>query len=513
MRLFSQYRLFVLVAIGLVYYVSSSQTILGQRDAILFEIAHLAYIVAALGFIYLQRIDRPSATARLYLQHYLDISFICLMMYASGGVQSGLGILLIITIALLSQLNTMRNAFYFAALACVLLLLEELVAKLLLGAAAADFERTAFLGSMLFLVAWLLTVPLRKLSARQIPEQTNDRAALDVKEIANLNEEIICELDSGVIVIDAHNHVQLINDTAREMLACEFVPLPIHIGRVCPSLYDHIKNNKQKETATQPLVVEPTGIALLPRYISLSSGGILVRLDDHAQIRKQFQQLKLASLGRLSASIAHEIRNPLGAISHAVQLLQESDHINEQDKELLNIAHKHTHRIDRIIEDVLQLSNKKQVHHDELDLSHFVQDFCIRFAAENQLNETQISTQAEPCVLALFDPDHLDQVLWNLCTNARLHNNFANINIKITCWQAQSGLAILDIVDDGIGIPDLDREQLFEPFYSTHHHGSGLGLYIIREICELNKANIECVEHSNGAHFRISLGSQSQMAA
>ena len=513
MRLFSQYRLFLLAALGVVYYFSGSQTILGQRDAILFEVSHLAYGVASLGFIYLQRIDRPSAVSRLYLQHYLDISFICLMMYACGGVQSGLGILLIITIALLSQLNSVRNAMFFTALACVLLLLEELIAKLLLGPAAADFERTAFLGAMLFLVAWLLTVPLRKLSARQIPEHTRDRAALDVKQIANLNEEIIRELDSGVLVIDSHNQVQLINDTAREMLGCEFVPLPIHIGRVCAGLFDHLIDSKHGGGNSQPLIVDTTGIAILPYYIGLSSGGMLVRLDDQAQLRHQFQQLKMASLGRLSASIAHEIRNPLGAISHAVQLLQESEHLSKQDSELLAIAYKHTHRIDRIVEDVLQLSNRKQIRNQAIDLGHMITDFTQRFAAENGLNETQISAKIEASIIALFDPDHLDQILWNLCTNARLHNADQNVNIVVSCKLSPAGSAILDVIDNGVGIPESNRDELFEPFYSTHHQGSGLGLYIIRELCDLNKAHIECVKSHEGAHFRITLDNEARMAA
>lgn len=513
MRLFSQYRLFLLSAIAALYYLSDTQSILGQRDATLFEIAHLGYLVAALGFIYLQRIDRPSASARLYLQNYLDITFICLMMYACGGVQSGFGILLVITIALFSQLNTTRYALFFAALACVLVLFEELVAKLLLGSTAADFERTAFLGSMLLLVAWLLTVPLRRLGARQIPAPTNDRAALDVKQIANLNEEIIHELDSGVVVIDDQNYVQLINDTARELLACEFAPLPIGVGRLSPSLLQNLTYAKRGSTSAAPFTVETTGLSLLPRYISLSSGGMLVRLDDHAHIRKQYQQLKLASLGRLSASIAHEIRNPLGAISHAVQLLQESNSLNAQDAELLTIAYQHTNRIDRIIEDVLQLSNRKNVKNEAIDLGQVITDFCKRFIAENQLDESQLQHTIEPNIVALFDPDHLDQVLWNLCTNSRLHNDHQTIQINIACWQSQQGAAVIDIIDNGVGIADLDREQLFEPFYSTHHNGSGLGLYIIRELCDLNKAHIECLERSGGAHFCITLSTAQRMAA
>ena len=513
MRLFSQYRLFLLTALAVVYYLSSTQSILGQRDAMLFEVAHLGYAVAALGFIYLQKRGWPSITTRQYLQNYLDIAFLCVMMYACGGVQSGFGILLIITIALLSQLNTARYALFFAALACVLVLMEELLAKLLLGSAAADFERTAFLGSMLLLVAWLLCVPLRKLSAKQLPAATAERAALNVKQIAILNEEIIRELDSGVLVLDSGHQVQLINDTARDLLACEFTPLPVHIGRLSTTLLESINAAKRGDTDAQAITVESTGLALLPRYIALSSGGMLIKLDDHAQIRKQYQQLKLASLGRLSASIAHEIRNPLGAISHAVQLLQESESIAGDDQELLAIARTHTHRINRIVEDVLQLSNRKQVSNEAIDLSHVVSDFRSRFITENRLDDTDLTVATEPNVIAIFDPDHLDQVLWNLCTNSRLHNNHRNIKITISCWQSQQGTAVLDIVDDGIGIPDLNREQLFEPFYSTHHNGSGLGLYIIRELCDLNKASIECIPRSEGAHFQITLNSAQQLAA
>lgn len=513
MRVFSQYRLFLLLTLAAVYYFSTSQTILGQRDATLFEVAHLGYFVAALGFIYLQRIDRPSARTRLYLQNYLDIVFICIMMYACGGVQSGFGILLIITVALLSQLNTTLYALFFAALACVLVLLEELFAKLLIGEAAVDFQRTAFLCSMLLLVAWLLTVPLRKISARQIPEATNDRAALDVEQIAMLNDEIVRELDSGVLVIDADGQVQLINDTAREFLQCEFAALPIQVNQLCPELQLSLIDAKRRSAGTQPFTIDATGTVILPRYIPLSAGGMLVKLDDHALIRKQYQQLKLASLGRLSASIAHEIRNPLGAISHAVQLLQESDALADQDRELLSIAIRHTKRIDRIVEDVLQLSNRKQEHFESIDIGSIVSDFCARFKTENQISDQELSVVSEPNVIAMFDPEHLDQVLWNLCTNARRHNKEQTIKIEISCWQAQAGTAVLDVIDNGVGIPDLQREQLFEPFYSTHHDGSGLGLYIIRELCDLNKAHIECVAREHGAHFRITLSSAQQMAA
>ncbi len=514
MRLFSQYRLFLLTALATVYYLSSSQTILGQRDALLFEVAHLGYLVAALAFIYLQRKGWPSVQTRSYLQNYLDIVFICLLMYASGGVQSGFGALLVITVALLSQLNTVRYSLFFAALASVIVLLEELLAQVVLGAYAANFERTALLGAMLLIVAWISTVPLRNQLMRQIPASSPDRAKLDVKQIAMLNEEIIRELDSGVLVIDSAYRVQLMNDTARAMLSCEFSPLPIHVGRLNEPLFESMQSAKRGNSlSATPFAVAGTGESLLPRYIPLSSGGMLIKLDDHAHIKKQFQQLKLASLGRLSASIAHEIRNPLGAIAHAVQLLQESEELSNQDAKLLNIAYRHTNRIDRIVEDVLQLSHSKRVNSESLDLVQQLHTFTQRFIEEHDLSSDSLSCITEPNLHVMFDAEHLDQILWNLCTNARLHNAEKEIKISISAWKSQQGLTVMDITDNGNGIPDIHREQLFEPFYSTHHDGSGLGLYIIRELCDMNKARIECLERQDGAHFRITLSSAQQMAA
>ena len=512
--LFNQYRMFLLAAFAALYYLSDTQRTLGQRNAELFEIAHLTYVVFGLGCIYCHRLQRPALETQFYLQSYLDIVALGLLMYASGGVQSGLGALLLIHIALLSQLTSLRHALLFAAIATTVVLSEELFAQFLFGPWAADFERTAMLGALLFLVSWLLSVPLPRLLQREKRSRISKQPSADVKQLATLNDEIIRELDSGVLVVDSGNQVQLINDTARALLSAEFTPLPIHMNRLSDVLFSSMQQSKQQPASgTQAITITATGQDVLPQFISLSSGGMLVKLDDHTHLRKQFQQLKMASLGRLSASIAHEIRNPLGAISHAVQLLQESDTLNAQDGELLAIARKHTLRINRIVEDVLQLSNGQQVRTQPLNLAEQLNQFCSRFSDENGLTESRLHCVAEPDTYALFDPEHLDQVLWNLCTNAFLHNEGSNISITISCWQANKGIVIIDLTDDGQGIADIDREHLFEPFFSTHHEGSGLGLFIIRELCELNKAQIECVDRAKGAHFRLTLSSTQAMAA
>lgn len=497
-----------------IYYLVGDQEALGRRAPSTFEATLFTYCTSIMVSIYLERRRWPNALTQFYLQNYIDILCIVGFIYASGGAQSGLGTLLIINIALLSQLTNTRHALLFAAIATSAVLSAELFASLLYGKWAADFEQTALIGTLLFAVAWLMTVPLRRLMHRDVSEATKNRIALDTHEITTLNEEIIRELDSGVLVINAQNQVVMINDMARTLLGAEFNTLPIHLARLCPVLMSSVETTRlDPNSSVHAFTVESTSQEILPRYTLLSTGGMLIRVDDHSAIRQQFQQLKMASLGRLSASVAHEIRNPLSAISHAMQLLQESEKTDTVDKQLLAIAHSNTHRINRIIEDILQLSNRQKIRRDTLDITQKLNTFQTRFEEESLRVGSTIETNIEPGLVAVFDPDHLDQVLWNICSNALGHNSTIDIAIKINAFRATPNSIVVDITDNGRGIADLDRLKLFEPFYSTHHEGCGLGLYIIRELCELNKADINCVEADDGAHFRITLSTAQQMAA
>lgn len=514
MRLLNSYRLVVVFALAIVYFLIPGQSALGSRSAIIFEISLAAYFVSIVGFIMLQHRQRLRITTQFFLQTYIEILCVVAFIYASGGVGGGVGSLLLINIALLSQLSSTRHALLFAAIATSTLLSSELFAALLYGRWAADFELTALLGSLFFATAWLLTVPLRRLMQRELAQPTKNRAVLEAHEIATLNEEIIRELDSGVLVLNAQYQVVLINDVARAMLGAEFINLPVHLGRLCVGLMHSLETNRTKVNGSaDSFTVEATGQDILPYFAQLTAGGYLVRIDDHSAIKQQFQQLKLASLGRLSASIAHEIRNPLSAVSHATQLLQESSQMDEVDQQLLAIAQTNTRRINRIIEDVLQLSNRQQIRRDKLDLTVALEDFRFRFENESLRAGSTININVEPNLVAVFDPDHLDQILWNICSNALIHNQSTDINLTITAFHDTPNSTVIDIIDNGQGIADLDRQKLFEPFYSTHHEGCGLGLYIIRELCELNKADILCMESETGAHFRITVVNAQQLAA
>ena len=513
LRLFNQYRLLILMALAAIYYFGPDQRMLGNTYPTVFVATHIAYFLVTLFYIFLKHVQKPSVSIQFFIQNYLDIIFIGILMYSSGGISSGLGPLLLINIALLSHLSSTRHALLFAAISSMVVIGEEVLGTLTSQAQSADFQATALLGTLLFLTAWLMTVPLRQLLNRQMVTPTNSRVVLDVRQVAQLNEEIIRELDSGVLVVNSAGHVQMMNDTARMLLAAEFVSIPIHLKNLSVDLMDNMLESERSPTLqTRPFDVSSTRQAVLPHYTRLSTGGMLIRLDDHAHIKKQFQQLKLASLGRLSASIAHEIRNPLGAISHAVQLIQESDTLDGKDIELLKIANRNTKRINRIVEDVLQLSNRQRVQFEILSIDHAIQIFADRFQAENAHENLTLHTNTERCV-AMIDAGHLDQVLWNLCTNACFHNDLEALSITISCCDTGYGTTTIDVIDNGKGINDIEKDNLFEPFYSTHHAGTGLGLFIIRELCELNKASIEHIQSDGGAHFRITLATAQDMAA
>ena len=501
------------MALAAIYYFGADQQTLGTEYPMFFVVTHAVYLMLTLGYVCMNHFQWPDINSQFFVQNYLDILFICALMFSSGGINSGLGPLLLINIALLSQLSSVRHALLFAAIASLVVILEELLGTLFTSQNTADFQATALLGSLLFLTAWLMTVPLRRLLGRQMVSSTRSRVVLDVKQIAQLNEEIIRELDSGVLVVDRAGHVQLMNDTARMLLATEFISVPIHLKKVSDALLVNMRESERSPTLqTSPFDVSSTKQSILPHYTRLSNGGMLIRLDDHAQIKQQFQQLKLASLGRLSASIAHEIRNPLGAISNAVQLIQESNSLNVNDIELLTIASRNTIRINRIIEDVLQLSHRQRVQLSVLFIDQAIRTFAEQFKTEYSLGNRSLEINTEPCV-AMVDAGHLEQVLWNLCTNACIHNDQDTLVITIACCNTGNGTITIDVYDNGQGINDIEREKMFEPFYSTHHAGSGLGLFIIRELCELNSASIESLPSECGAHFRLTFATAQDMAA
>jgi two-component system sensor histidine kinase PilS (NtrC family) len=238
----------------------------------------------------------------------------------------------------------------------------------------------------------------------------------------------------------------------------------------------------------------------------------LIFIDDMSKVTQQAQQMKLASLGRLTAGIAHEIRNPLGAISHAAQLLGESSAIEPNDVKMVDMIQRHSVRVNNIVENILDLSRRRQADMEVIDvgqwLTEFVADYRDSLAKRPDHPEPDIQVHlprsAPP---ARFDRSQLEQVLVNLCDNGLRHSEAHTGQAVLAITVAATGdgeRCYVDITDNGPGIPAEQRQNIFEPFFTTDKGGTGLGLYLARELCEANQAQLSLLESAGeGCCFRI----------
>jgi two-component system sensor histidine kinase PilS (NtrC family) len=238
------------------------------------------------------------------------------------------------------------------------------------------------------------------------------------------------------------------------------------------------------------------------------NGGVMIFLEDTSLISERVLQVKLAALGRLSASIAHEIRNPIGAMSHAGQLLAESSTITPDDQRLTDIIRVNARRVSQIVDSVLTLTRRGKTHPQRLDLEPWLEDFAHEFTQTLELFEGSVAVVgADRPLQAWMDPTHLHQVVWNLCENAVKYASVAAgaISVELVYGLLEaSGRVYLEVADRGPGIAPEHAEQIFEPFYTGRPGGTGLGLYISRELCERNGATLRYQPRpGGGSSFRL----------
>jgi two-component system sensor histidine kinase PilS (NtrC family) len=244
-------------------------------------------------------------------------------------------------------------------------------------------------------------------------------------------------------------------------------------------------------------------------FVPIGSGDpapTVVFVEDVGRMRAQAQQMKLVAMGRLTASIAHEIRNPLSSIGHAAELLDEDARLAEADRRLLEIIRSNVYRLDRIVQEVLYLNRRDRAQPEAIESAPYLQKFAQEFAASERVPAEVIDVQVRTTQRLWFDRQHLDQVLWNIVRNAWRHCRKLPGSIRIVAWPSPApGRLLVDVHDDGPGVTRETQSHLFEPFFTTHTQGTGLGLYIARELCEGNGARLEYVENPAGGQFRITL--------
>jgi two-component system sensor histidine kinase PilS (NtrC family) len=448
----------------------------------------------------------PRFNLLLSAQVSADIFFIVLLMHASGGIQSGLGLLLLGPLAATGMVSRGRLAMFLAAMASIMLLLEQTYQVLVLAGSAKDYMQTSLTSMGYFAIAGLAFVLTKRLT---VTENLAQKQSIDLANLAQVNQLVIQDMQDGVLVVDEQGRVRQHNGEAEKLLGKP----PEIWGRLIlndyfPALSECLRCwHTDTSNDTFELTVLATGKRIQARFTAIGWDevlGAVIFLEDLSLMQERAQQLKLAALGRLTANIAHEIRNPLSAINHATELLQEEPGKDATQARLLQIIHDNTHRLDRMVQDVLQLNRRDRATPEVLDLDATLRQFAERFCQTEKIPEGSIVLGVGGRLTACFDRHHLDQVLWNLCRNAWRHCRQQEGSIRLSVALSLPGNIVqLDVSDDGPGVAEALRAQLFEPFSTTDSTGTGLGLYIARELCDANGAMLGYVETGQGARFRI----------
>jgi len=515
LRMLSFYRAVLAGLLAVLFFSIPEDTGLGQQHHNLYAVISIAYLLFGILAGFSVRLRHPGYELQTVAQIIVDIIAITVLMFASGGLDSGLGVLLLIAVATGSILLPGRMAYLFAAVASIAVMGEAIYSSLYFSAPGnSGYTQAGLLGLALFVTAAVTNLMVRRINET---EALAHRRGIDIANLARLNAHIVQRLQAGIIVTDHENRVRIINQTAQKLLNLPDMEQGQALASLSPELYARLDDWRKTPHTEQPVVPAEIGdTKLLPHFTLLGTAddiGYLIFLEDAATLAKQAQQLKLASLGRLTASIAHEIRNPLGAISHATQLLQESAALNTSDQRLITIIGDHTRRVNAVVENVLQLSRPGTSTPKKINIQEWLEKFADEFAHSGNCLPEQIHIDVIPADLEIsMDPSLLHQVVWNLCQNAARHGAQSSTSFKLgmACRISPASFKPqLDIIDNGPGIDPAIVDTIFEPFFTTQSSGTGLGLYIASEICENNQSHLDYIPAPEGGScFRITFNSR-----
>lgn len=526
------FNLFRLTVAGffVVAYIHFGTVPFGEDNPALFFLVSILYTLFAVLATVAIGLHWPRFNLSLSLQMSADVAFIIALLHASGGIRSGVGLLLVASLAAAGMVRRGRLAMFHAALASIAVLLEHTYRVTVLGGDLRDYLHAGLMSMVFFATAGLAYTSAKRLIAS---ENLAQKQSVDLANLSQVNQLVIRDMEDGVLVVDEVGKVWQRNTQAEKLLGRPpRIRRDLLLNDYFPGLAVQLWQWRSRAAEDfRPLRVPATGRQIQARFVPIGgnrSRGVVIFLEDAGQIQARAQQLKLAALGRLTANIAHEIRNPLGAISHATELLQEESEQDAIHARLLQIIYDNTQRLDRMVQDVLQLNRRDRAKPGLIELNAYLPEFVEQFCATEKVpretfkqatfkqatfKQASFELPLAPSVEAAsicFDRHHFNQVLWNLCRNAWRHGRkqAGSIGLEVSI-PAGGNLVQLDVVDDGQGVPEDLRNQLFEPFFTTDSKGTGLGLYIARELCETNGATLDYIETGQGGQFRISGKGQS----
>ncbi len=510
MRYFNLYRLFIACCLVAAHFIVRDQDWWQLYGTTPYFRLSLIYLAFTLGTTLMSEFQHTRFDRQVSLQAIGDILLIVMLMHAAGGAKSGLGLLLVIAIVGAALVSQGRLALFYASIASIALLLEQSTQVLSGNDRYDDYSQSVMLSLSCFATAWLAYTLAKRM--RQSEALASQRG-IDLENLSQVNQLIIQDMQDGVLVVDEQFILRHHNGRAEELLGvdpstCTDTTLEKCAPEVAMLMRNWIEREAENRSGIARMVSHGKELRLRFQPVSPERRrGAVIFIEDWSRVQAQARQMKLAALGGLTANIAHEIRNPLSAISHASQLLQEEDTPGPDYRRLLHIIDDNTLRLDRIVQDVMQINQRDRIQQEVIHLQDFIREFREQFCISEEINSSGVNLEVDlPETMTMFDRQQLQRVLWNLCRNGWRHGRKQPGSLKIHLGRGvRKGEVMLEITDDGPGVPSEIRTRLFEPFFTTEKSGTGLGLYIARELCEANGAGLRYIETPVGTQFRIYL--------
>jgi len=480
----------------------------------------VALTYCAIAIILLISTDRMRRrlSASIGLALTLDTLAASLVLLSISGGHSSIPMMLMVNVGVGALLLPFRQSLLLAALAAI-----GVIAPPLFNYFVGTTADRSILEASLFGFAYLAVAALCAHLGRQMreTEALAEQRGLDLLNLEQVNDLIIRRMKTGVLLVDDANHILRINESAWHLIGNPS-PNQRDLGQVAPELSRRLYHWRHSGRIDQnPVALAADVPEVIPRFSRMAPNDdthILIFLDDTSLLSRRAEEMTLASLGRLSASIAHEIRNPLAAIRYSAQLLAESEDMNEEDRRLVDIVNNHCTRANEVIENILQLSRRERSRPESIDLNAWALSFVEEYKQSNDLgNDNLRAITQNRQIEAMVDPQHLQQVVWNLVQNAirygREPGSVARV-VVVARMATDKGPPVLEVVDRGPGIPAKVAAQIFDPFFTTSEDGTGLGLYLARQMCESSQATLEYVPVAGGgACFRITLSPAATLTA
>ncbi|MBP6903394.1 MAG: PAS domain-containing protein [Burkholderiaceae bacterium] len=495
-------------------------SLLGSRPPLLLMLVSLAYASQALSLWLLRGASAGRGPIdRLLPRQWLwtigvDLAAFSLLAVMDPAAPLNYGALLVLPVLMAGVLTRRIVALATAAgVTLVLLAAAWPEARRSGGDVLLGLSQAGLAGAGMFMIALLAT----ELAQRLAREERSARSSLQLaRQQTQLNRVVIEEMSEGVLVVDRQGGLRAINPAARQLLGAvgqRLAPPCAMAGEAAlaglwQALQQAYVQGSWPDSAREQLLPlgpgESRAVQVRARFTRRSGIGgdgatpediCVLFIEDLRALQARQRQDKLAAMGRMSAGVAHEIRNPLAAIAQANALLLE-DGLSPSERQLARIVADNVERLKRIVDDVMAVApgavSESSVVDAAAEVARICTDWCHAAPAALRAHE-RVQLQAAPGPLPVrFDAEHLRRVLVNLLDNAARHAGQDPGAVRVTLRELPAArVVMLAVASDGEPIaPDVER-HLFEPFFSTRSRGSGLGLYICRELCERHGASLE----------------------